>query len=171
MHKYVVLGAAIAGLMLTTSAEARRRHHGGAQCRLGQMYRPSLGICESRSAHRQTMRAASRFEEKSRRELRRMSRRERREYRREMREAARQEREEAPRNRVLARGPVIHVETEADTQAAEAAMEAPKTTPIVVARPRATQDDFSGIPWTFAGPFSLNPLPRYASRVDTNWRH
>ena len=38
------------------------------------------------------------------------------------------------------------------------------------ARPAPPPVQFADIPWTVSGPFSLNPLPRYAARHDLDWR-
>jgi hypothetical protein len=79
MIKYVILGASLAGLILSsTTAEARRHHRGRGhhvtRCAPGDLFRPSIGQCESRRAHRITMREAAKFARVSKRELRGMSR-------------------------------------------------------------------------------------------------
>ncbi|RYD64035.1 MAG: hypothetical protein EOP83_10690, partial [Verrucomicrobiaceae bacterium] len=86
MRNYVILGAVVTGLLLSTSAEARRHHsrHSATRCAAGDLFRPSIGKCESRANHKQTMREAAKFERVSKRDLRRMSKRERRAYQREM---------------------------------------------------------------------------------------
>ncbi|ACL61579.1 hypothetical protein [Methylobacterium nodulans] len=117
------------------------------------------------------MREVAKFERKSRRELRRLSRRERRQYVREMREAARETHEERPSRRLPPQPDVQKdfVEGEAAVQAAEAAM-TQDTEAHAPAGPALPQVEFSGIPWTYSGPLSLNPLPRYASRDGLDWR-
>lgn len=118
------------------------------------------------------MRAVAKFERKSRRELRQLSRRERRQYLREMREAARETHEERPSRPFPPQRYVQKdfAESEAAVQAAEAAMTPKDTEAHASARPALPQVEFSGIPWTYSGPLSLNPLPRYASRDGLDWR-
>jgi hypothetical protein len=188
MIKYVILGASLAGLLVTTTSAEARRHHRGrhavTRCAPGDLFRPSIGACESRGAHRITMREAAKFERVSKRELRRMSRRERRAYQREMAAAeARAEREAERPNRLLPTKPYLPpvlVTNEAETQAAEAAMmpvEAPQKrvqtasadpeAAMVVSRPKApASDSMTTLSYKTAAPFSLNPKPRFFSRVD-----
>lgn len=198
MQKYVIFGAALAGLLLSTTAEARRHHsrHATTRCAPGDLYRPSIRACESRGAHRLTMKDAAKFERVSKRDLRRMSRRERRAYEREMAAAEeRAEREAARPRRLLSTnkyvGPTVVTENEDEVRAQEAAMamvppEAPvvaqkrvqtasadvETTMVpVAAQPAqaASQEKYVPLisgPFKIAAPLSLNPRPRFTSRFD-----
>ncbi|GJD55602.1 hypothetical protein MTDSW087_05458 [Methylobacterium dankookense] len=169
MRKYVFFVAVLSCVASIQTAEARRHDRGGAHCRLGKIYRPSLGICESRAAFRSAMRDLAPAAEPSRRALRRMARAERRQHRREMREAARLE----ARSRVARLLPTRpypqrdEAETVAEGPATTSALPSPGAEAL--ACPVTPSAGFSEIPWTPSGPFSLNPLPRYA-RADLDWR-
>jgi hypothetical protein len=169
MRKYVLFAAALSCVASIQTAEARRHDRAGAHCRLGKIYRPSLGICESRGAFRSAMRDLAPAAGPTRRELRRMARQERRQHRRAMREAARQEaRDRAAR--LLPTRPYPQrdeAETVAEGPATTSALPSPGAETLACSATPAA--GFSAIPWTPSGPFSLNPLPRYA-RADLDWR-
>lgn len=194
MRKYVFLVAAITCVISVSTADARRHDRVGARCRLGLIYRPSLGTCESRSAFRQAMREAKRDVEPaarvSRRELRRVARAERRRHRRELRQAARaaavaERAEDRPRDgqsgrtgeRTGERAARLLPTRPVPDPGQAGALEEPTTTAALPSTDAPighcsvpVQAGFSEIPWTDRGPFSLNPLPRFAARADLDWR-
>lgn len=93
-----------------------------------------------------------------------------------MREASRDaasEREAMRASRLRPDGGTDHGDGRVEVRVAEA-VAAPDDSGSVAADPPARTNPapvpFSNIPWTASGPFSLNPLPRYAARLDLDWR-
>lgn len=174
MRNHVFFWAIAACLALTGTVEARSRHRGAGHCAIGQMYRPSLGTCQSRALFRRSMRKVATDARGARESLRHAARRDRRQRLREARATA--ERPEARPNRLLPTRPVPradHALDEAAVRAAEAATmpDAPATGPASPpARNGPAPVEFAAIPWTASGPFSLDPRPRYAARSDLDWR-
>lgn len=175
MRKRVFFGAAIACFALVSTVDARSYHRSGAHCTGGQMYRPSLGTCQSRTAFRRSMHKIATYSPRSRKIWRHSTRQDRRESVREARVIARVARETSP-NRMLPTLPYFqkeYVEGESEVQAAELAMTSENSQTQAAQSPTRTtpmQGEFSAIPWAVSGPFSLNPLPRYAERHDLDWR-
>jgi hypothetical protein len=146
MRKYVLFAAALSCVASIQTAEARRHDRAGAHCRLGKIYRPSLGICESRGAFRSAMRDLAPAAGPTRRELRDRA------------------------ARLLPTRPYPQrdeAETVAEGPATTSALPSPGAETLACSATPAA--GFSAIPWTPSGPFSLNPLPRYA-RADLDWR-